>query len=45
MNTSYIFLETEPEKELNTADLARKYMEEIHTVVKSNLRAVGGGRV
>ncbi|KAL5512887.1 hypothetical protein ACEPAH_3285 [Sanghuangporus vaninii] len=42
---SYIFLETEPEKELNTADLARKYMEEIHSVIKTNLRSVGGSRL
>ncbi|EJD07240.1 linoleate diol synthase [Fomitiporia mediterranea MF3/22] len=41
----YIFLETEPEKELNTEDRARKYMNKIHDVVKTNLRAVSGSRL
>ena len=42
---SYIFLETEPAKEINMEDTARKNAEEITKVIKANLRVIGGGRV
>ncbi|KAI5116947.1 hypothetical protein M0805_003675 [Coniferiporia weirii] len=40
----FIFLESDPAKQLNTEDRARKSAEDILRVIKANLRAVGGGR-
>ena len=41
----FIFLETDPAKELEVEAKARKYADDILRVVKANLRAVSGGRV
>ncbi|KAH8108866.1 linoleate diol synthase [Phellopilus nigrolimitatus] len=41
----FIFLESDPAKELNTEDRARKNAEDILRVIKSNLRTVSGGRL
>ncbi|THH03477.1 hypothetical protein EW145_g6222, partial [Phellinidium pouzarii] len=42
---AFIFLESNPEKLLNTEDRARKSADDILRVIKANLRAVGGGRL
>ena len=41
----FIFLESDPSKQLNVEDQAKKNAESILRVIKSNLRAVSGNRV